>query len=185
MFGDKLALANATIGTLIGVLGTAGVELDAANMLSAEEITAKLGAAKKASIEAAVKLAIAPAVAEAITGPKASIAAFEAGLNASGITGLEFVAEDFTAPKAEGALNGAATKIKTAIETRVAKVSARQIAASGHPGSVDVPAGETDDSKAREVTPATKAEFVTTLNGITDPSERTTYFRAHSKKFIK
>ncbi len=199
MFGDKLTTANAKITALLGIIAATGFKLNAESISdpkteasalpTADAFKAHLAEQNKSALSAAVdplngqiaNLTTAAAVATA------SVAAFREGLTEAGVKVGEFA----TAEQGEGntpeakAKNAAAknaTMVKTAVETKVAQASAKQIAAAGHPNALDVPPGKSDEPSAA-VTPSNATEFNATLKTIKDPGERTAYFRKHRAKF--
>lgn len=179
LFGDKLEAANAKITALTAALAAAGVTFEGDAIPTADAVTAKIKANNESAIEAAVTAALAE--------PSAETLAFRSGMSAAGLNGLTFAADDFKLPEGaeKDALNPAATKVKEAIETKVAAKATKQIASTGHPHAIETPTETGAQTGGTNDDPQTAEEFKSALNAIEDPGKRTTYFRKHKAKFIK
>ena len=95
----------------------------------------------------------------------------------------EFKADDFKIAEGKTIADTAgAQAVKLAVETAIAAKSAKQIAATGHPHAIDVPAGD-DKAGDTTATPASAADFLATYKSIKDPGEANAYFRKHSHRF--
>ena len=196
MFGDKLTAAHAKITSLVALIAATGFKIDAAAILDPKTEASALPTADafKAHLAgqttAAVDAATAP-LAATISGHApvaAAHASFVEAFTAAGVKLGDFVAADqgqgnTPEAKAKNAAAANTAMIKTAIETRIASASAKQIAAAGHPHALEVPAGPNADQPSASETPQTKEAFHAALNAITDPGDRTAYFRKHKAKF--
>jgi hypothetical protein len=205
MFGDKLTAANAKINALVALIVASGFQkisaeavadpkTEASALPSVDDFKAHLQTQQKAAVDAAVS----PLNAQ-IAGLNTKVGELagkvaDADILREGITGAGVKLGDFvTADKAEGktpedkanaAKAANVATVKGAIETAIASKSAKQIAASGHPNAIDVPAGKQEETSASNPgTPENAEEFKKNLRAIKDPGDRQAYYRKHKAKF--